>query len=119
MAFDCGGEFLGVADVALDHLQIGIVGKARPEKQRVVDGDFMAPREQTRRQDMANISGAAGNQYFFEQDYTPPISGKLLSTAAYPDNLEFERGDIPILRRIGYFAIAADAMVKPAAFASL
>jgi hypothetical protein len=57
-----GGERRGVADVALNHLEMGASGQARrPEEHEIVHYDFVALVEQLGDKDTALIAGASGN----------------------------------------------------------
>ena len=57
------GQPRRVADVALDHAQVRAVRQPAAEIERVVDGDVIALGQQPRRQHVADITGAAGDEH--------------------------------------------------------
>ena len=61
LALERFGKLFGVANVALDHPQIGVVRQPAAEKQRVVNGYLVTTRQQARRQDMTDVTGATSD----------------------------------------------------------
>ena len=63
LAFERLGKLRGVADVALDHAQLGMVRQPAAEEQLIVNGDVVAFGQQTRGEHMPDIAGPPCDQH--------------------------------------------------------
>src|SRR5438105_194247 len=66
MSLDRLREPGGISNIAFDKLEVGVIGEARAEVERVVDGDAVTVGQKLGREDMPHIPGATGNHNALE-----------------------------------------------------